>query len=274
MILANALKEARDLLSQAGINDFNTDAEILLEYVTGYDHTTLILKRSEDIAEEAYLSYQELVRRRAEHIPVQYLTGNQEFMGLSFTVDKNVLIPRQDTEILVMEACKYTEGKNVLDMCTGSGCIIISVIKLGKAIGGTGVDISSAALEIAKKNAQDNNVQVVFIQSDMFNKVCGRYDVIVSNPPYVTEEELNTLEPEVKLHEPRLALYGAENGLAFYRILAEKGKNHLEKNGRLIVEIGCNQAAEVSEIFAANGYKDIKVIKDLAGLDRVVSAMI
>lgn len=273
MILFDALKEARELLIKAGVCEYEPDADILLEYVTGYDHTALILERSTEISEDMYLRYMELVKKRVEHMPVQYLTGKQQFMGLDFKVTPAVLIPRQDTECLVLEAIKYSEGKKVLDMCTGSGCIIISIMKCGKAISGTAVDVSGQALEIAAENAEMNDVNVEFIQSDMFEKVKGNYDLIVSNPPYVTEQEMEELAPEVRFHEPENALYGPDEGLAFYRILAGDGRKFLHRGGHIIMEIGCNQAAAVCGILKESGYNDINVVKDLAGHDRVVLAV-
>lgn len=221
-----------------------------------------------------YEKYMELIDKRATHVPLQYITGHQEFMGLDFMVSPAVLIPRQDTEILVEEVEKVCAGKSVLDMCTGSGCIIISLKKRGQIKSAAAADISEEALAVAKINAAKNEADISFIHSNMFTHIEEKYDIIVSNPPYIETEVIKGLMPEVRDFEPLGALDGDEDGLKFYRILAKESKNHLTQNGMLFLEIGCEQAKDVSELLAENGFENIRVVKDYAGLDRVVTAQL
>ncbi len=194
-------------------------------------------------------------------------------MGLSFRVNESVLIPRQDTERLVEEVLKVCKDKDILELCTGSGCIIVSLAKLGDIKKAVAVDISSDAIKVAEENANANEALITYIQSDMFSNVSGTYDVIVSNPPYIESEVVEGLMPEVKDHEPRIALDGDADGLKFYRILAKESGRFLNKNGKIYLQIGYNQAASVSELLSQNGFAQINVVKDYAGLDRVVSAV-
>jgi release factor glutamine methyltransferase len=229
---------------------------------------------TESILEQQYMQYQQLLSRRIEHEPLQYITGEQEFMGLTFDVDNNVLIPRQDTEILVELVMSQCKTKKVLDVCTGSGCIAISLAKLGEPKSISALDISSGALKVAKKNAVRNEVEIEFIESNMFEKVTEVFDIIVSNPPYIKQKEIDTLMPEVKQYEPALALDGNVDGLEFYRILTSEAKKYLTPEGKVFFEIGFDQAEDVARLLSENGYYNIKVTKDYAKLDRVVSASI
>ena len=258
-------------LSEAGIDDAKLDAWYLLEYSLPTDRVSFLMNGSKSVTEEKKQQYEVLIEKRASHTPLQHLTGVQDFMGLPFKVNEHVLIPRQDTEVLVEEVLKESKGKKVLDMCTGSGCIIISLAKLGKIESATAVDISAKALEVAKINAEALEAEVTFVESNLFDKVEGRYDIIVSNPPYIESEEVDKLAPEVKDHEPRLALDGTEDGLYFYQKIIEEADAFLTENGAIFFEIGYNQGEAVSELLRAKGYQDIKVIKDLPGLDRVVT---
>nr|WP_308545417.1 peptide chain release factor N(5)-glutamine methyltransferase [uncultured Lachnoclostridium sp.] len=269
----NALREASNLLQAESISDAELDAWYLLEHVTGLRRVDYMIRAREDMPVDLYENYQQLLKKRALHIPLQYLTGSQEFMGLSFHVNESVLIPRQDTERLVEEVLKVSKDKDILELCTGSGCIIISLAKLGEVKNAVAVDISEEAIKIAKENAVANDVSVTYLQSDMFTNVFGTYDVIVSNPPYIESEVIDGLMPEVKDHEPRIALDGDTDGLKFYRVLAKESGRLLNKNGRIYLEIGCNQAAAVRELLIQNGFTQINVVKDYAGLDRVVSAV-
>lgn len=269
----NALREASNLLQAESISDAELDAWYLLEHVTGLRRVDYMIRAREDMPVDLYENYQQLLKKRALHIPLQYLTGSQEFMGLSFHVNESVLIPRQDTERLVEEVLKVSKDKDILELCTGSGCIIISLAKLGELKNAVAVDISEEAIKIAKENAVANDVSVTYLQSDMFTNVFGTYDVIVSNPPYIESEVIDGLMPEVKDHEPRIALDGDTDGLKFYRVLAKESGRFLNKNGRIYLEIGCNQAAAVRELLIQNGFTQINVVKDYAGLDRVVSAV-
>lgn len=267
-LLASAGKQ----LEQAGVTEYELDAWYLLQHVTGVSRTAYLCDRNIPVTEQQEKQYMELVLRRAERIPLQQLTGEQEFMGLSFCVNEHVLIPRQDTETLVEEAgrlLKRMEHAKVLDMCTGSGCILISLVKLYGVEQAVGVDISREALKVAVHNAERNSAEAIFQKSDLFSRVSGSYDMIVSNPPYIRTAVIDTLEPEVRDHEPVLALDGREDGLYFYRRITEQAGDFLQAGGYLIFEIGHDQGKEVSEILCRNGYTQVRVIKDLAGNDRV-----
>lgn len=194
------------------------------------------------------IRYRDLVTKRGERIPLQHLTGEQEFMGLDFHVNEHVLIPRQDTECLVERVLPYVDGKRVLDVCTGSGCIAIAIAKLGKPFIVHGVDISEEALAVARQNATELNASVELFAGDLMTRMDGQYDVIVSNPPYISPSVIEGLMPEVRLHEPMLALDGGQDGLEFYRRIAGQAVTRLAPNGRLFLEIGCEQAAAVAEI--------------------------
>lgn len=266
------LKIGENELLMSDISDANIDAWYLLEYVTGMSRAAFFLKRAENISQKEENEYREVINKRKKHIPLQHITGTQEFMGFDFWVNENVLVPRQDTECLVENVLPYAYGKKILDMCTGSGCIIISLKKLEETAECTGVDISEKALEIALKNARSNEADVSFIKSDMFKNIMEKYDIIVSNPPYIRPDVIKTLEPEVREHDPMLALDGGEDGLRFYRILAEEGKKHLARPGRIFMEIGYDQGKAVKEIFENEGFKEVVVKKDLCENDRVVIA--
>ncbi|MBQ7469280.1 MAG: peptide chain release factor N(5)-glutamine methyltransferase [Pseudobutyrivibrio sp.] len=272
MTLKQALDEGILLLESKNIGDAKIDAWYLLSFITGITRADYFLRQNDAIDEESYARYQEALSRRGSHIPLQHITGEQDFMGLTFRVNEHVLIPRQDTETLVEQALKVIPEKSRnLDLCTGSGCVIISLVVLGKELTGVGVDISDEALAVAKDNgARLAGDRVEFIHSDLFDSVAGKYNCIVSNPPYIPSQVIEELEPEVKDHEPRLALDGTEDGLLFYRKITEKSPDYLNEGGWLLVEIGYDQGESVSQLFIDNGFKEVEVIKDLAGNDRVV----
>ena len=264
------LIDAAERLKEAEIADADIDAWYLLELVTGMSRASYFLEKYNRPSDEEIRKYEELLEKRISHIPLQHITGRQEFMGLDFMVSEDVLCPRQDTETLVESVLEYTSGRKVLDVCTGSGCIAVALMKLGNASCCDAVDLSEAALDIAKQNAEFNDVSINFIKSDMFEKIDGKYDIIVSNPPYIRPDVIETLMPEVREHEPLMALDGGSDGLDFYRIIAAQSKEHLEENGILAVEIGYDQWEDVSELFRQNGFRDIVRIKDLSQNDRVV----
>lgn len=318
MNLQEALKHGEEYLAACGIDDAAVDAWLLLEYVTGITRTRFLLERNQEMQEADRLRYRELLEKRGTHIPLQHLTGVQEFMGLEFQVNEHVLIPRQDTEILVEEAMKHLRpGMRVLDLCTGSGCIGISLAKLwpggawkgetaGKplAIAVDCADISLEALKVAQGNADKLEAAVQLIHSDLFEPLhkdgcCAAetavaenmkpaqealkmkcsfagaidvYDMIVSNPPYIQTSVIEGLAEEVRLHEPFGALDGKEDGLYFYRKIIGESRAHLCRDGWLLFEIGYDQGEAVSQLMKENGFADPQVIKDLAGLDRVVYA--
>lgn len=258
-------------LQNVGIDEAALDARLLLEYVCDTDRNTLLVHGERPVSEEEQSRYEEYIEKRERHVPLQYITGEQEFMGLSFQVNENVLIPRQDTEILTEEALReLSDGMDVLDMCTGSGCILLSLLKYTNDCHGVGVDISEKALEVAEENNRRLGKDAVFLQSNLFEKVEGKFDVIVSNPPYIRSDVIPTLMEEVKTYEPMSALDGREDGLYFYREIVKQAGEHLNRGGKLFFEIGCEQAEDVSKLLTDAGYKEVQVVKDLAGLDRVV----
>lgn len=259
-------------LASCGIADAKADAWLLLEYVTGMNRAAYFLNRQEVVSESKAESYQQFIRRRSQHIPLQHITGEQDFMGMTFIVSDAVLIPRQDTETLVELALPYVAGKRILDMCTGSGCIAVSLQRLGNPILCHAVDVSEAALAIARKNIENLHADVQLWQSDLFEQVSERYDIIVSNPPYIPPDVISALMPEVREHEPRIALDGGSDGLDFYRRLAAEARKHLKQNGRLYLEIGYDQGAAVIDLLQKQGYQEIQLHQDLAGKDRVISA--
>ena len=274
LTLKEALAKAVDKLQQMEVPDADIDAWYLLSYVTGLDRAAFFLHGEEPMAEPDMIRYCDLVTKRGERIPLQHLTGEQEFMGLDFHVNEHVLIPRQDTESLVERVLPYVDGKRVLDVCTGSGCIAIAIAKLGKPFIVHGVDISEEALAVARQNATELNASVELFAGDLMTRMDGQYDVIVSNPPYIPPSVIEGLMPEVRLHEPMLALDGGQDGLEFYRRIAGQAVTRLAPNGRLFLVIGCEQAAAVAEILQKQGYREVQVFQDLAGKDRIVQCIV
>ena len=274
LTLKEALAKAVDKLRQMEVPDADIDAWYLLSYVTGLDRAAFFLHGEEPMAEPDMIRYCDLVTKRGERIPLQHLTGEQEFMGLDFHVNEHVLIPRQDTECLVERVLPYVDGKRVLEVCTGSGCIAIAIAKLGKPFIVHGVDISEEALAVARQNATELNASVELFAGDLMTRMDGQYDVIVSNPPYIPPSVIEGLMPEVRLHEPMLALDGGQDGLEFYRRIAGQAVTRLAPNGRLFLEIGCEQAAAVAEILQKQGYREVQVFQDLAGKDRIVQCIV
>lgn len=325
MIYSEVYRDGREKLEKAGVPEAALDARLLLEHVCGTSRSDLLAHGDAPVTEENCLTYKALINRRSQRIPLQQLTGVQYFMGLEFLVDEQVLIPRQDTEVLVEEALKNLhDGMRVLDLCTGSGCILISLLRYSNGCQGVGTDISREALTTAKKNAcrllggedysdgesfshrkgylagdelsdrenllageclsdreyllvregfsdgDTRNASFKFIESDLFEKVEGTFDMIVSNPPYIPSSVVDTLMSEVRDHEPRLALDGSEDGLLFYRRITQECGKYLTRGGMLFFEIGYDQAEAVSALMEKAGFIEIQVIKDYAGMDRVV----
>lgn len=306
MTLKTGYTEAKKRLEESGIEEASLDAWLLLEHVTGISRASYYADPDREMSPDEWRRYSELVGRRAERVPLQHITGTQEFMGLVFEVNEHVLIPRQDTEILVEQALAFIgSGKvpaaensrtRILDMCTGSGCILLSVMHWAESyrqkalrragdtarggekqdiiIEGTGADISPKALAVAEKNARRLGISAGFVESDLFGTVRGKYGMIVSNPPYIRTDEIKDLQEEVKLHDPVIALDGREDGLYYYRRIVRESRSYLEEGGALLFEIGCDQAEAVSGLMSGAGFSEITVKKDLAGLDRVVSGVL
>lgn len=270
-------------LMDAGIAESMLDARLLLEHVCHTNRNDLLVHGERDVPEKDQNIYSEYIEKRKRHVPLQYITGEQEFMGLVFEVNGHVLIPRQDTEVLVEEALRFLhDGMDILDMCTGSGCILLSLLHYSNGCSGVGADISQEALELAEKNAgrlagkrenaadSPDHSWIRWIKSDLFEKIEGTYDMIVSNPPYIPTGVISSLMEEVRDYEPLEALDGKEDGLFFYRKIAAEAYRFLRNGGYLFFEIGCDQAEKIRHIMEGNGYRDIEVVKDFAGLDRVV----
>lgn len=264
------LRWGTDALASCGISEAETDAWLLFSRVTGFSRAEYYLHSREDALLEWQEAYLEKIEMRMGRTPVQQITGEQEFMGLPFSVNENVLIPRQDTEILVEAVLAMVEGRRVLDLCTGSGCIIISLAVLGKPRCCLGTDISRAALQVAEHNNRQLKGGVSFVESDLFDQVRGTYDLIVSNPPYIPPAVISGLEEEVREHEPRIALDGGEDGLDFYRRIVAEAGNFLSPGGILAFEIGHDQGREVERLMREAGYASLCCKKDYAGHDRVM----
>lgn len=281
-------------LTEAEVQDADIDARLLLEYICKTNRNYMYAHGDESVTEEIKENYVSLIQERGRRVPLQHITGTQDFMGMEFYVNQDVLIPRQETEVLVEEVLRETEdGMSVLDICTGSGCIILSIARYKNGIKGVATDISDKALEVARKNAIELgcNQEVCFVKSNLFDNsreirsalqyLGGQneslekgFDVLVSNPPYIPTRVIESLAPEVKDHEPRIALDGAADGLYFYQMIADKGRNFLNPGGRIYFEIGLDLSGDVTRILTKNGFKDIQVIKDFSGIDRVVCARI
>lgn len=277
-----AYRLGTERLEKAGVPDSGIDAWYLLEYVTGIGRAAYYADPGREMDVTQWDDYERFIDIRCRRVPLQHITGEQEFMGLRFHVNKNVLIPRQDTEILaetaldILEKADKAHGSRekkvrLLDMCTGSGCILLSVLHyFGDRAEGNGSDISPKALETARENADSLGINAEFIESDLFENITEKYFMILSNPPYIRSSEIPKLQEEVRLYDPIEALDGKEDGLYFYRRIAAESPRHLETGGYLLVEIGCDQAKAVAGLMKEQGFKDICVKKDLAGLDRVV----
>ena len=248
-------EKGKSALATAGIDEAELDARLLLEFVCGTDRNTLLVHGDRDVTPQEEADYIMLLHKRESRYPLQQLTGVQNFMGLDFCVNEHVLIPRQDTEILVEEVLQNLhDGMHILDMCTGSGCILISLLHYSNNCTGVGADISAEALEVAKQNAarllegeirsipdMDGVHEIELIKSDLFENISGQFDIIVSNPPYIQTSVIDTLMPEVRDHEPRLALDGSEDGLLFYRKIVQESVIYLKQGGMLFFEIGYDQ---------------------------------
>ncbi len=274
MTIKEALKKSVELLEKNNIEESILKAKIVLANLLEKPKEYLFINENEELDKKIEQDFFEKVNKLCNNIPLQYLTHIQQFYGLEFYVDDNVLIPRADTEILVEEVIKSIKDTKsdikILDMCTGSGIIAIILAKYCKNVDITAVDKSNGALNVAIKNAKKHGVyeKIEFINSDMFENLKDRYNIIVSNPPYIESDVINTLTKDVQ-NEPKMALDGGKDGLDFYRNIFNNTDKFLEKAGQIFLEIGYNQRESVSKIFEEK-FKNIKCIKDLSGLDRVI----
>lgn len=251
------------------------DARLLLEYVCETRIDTLLLEPDRTVCAENVSRYRDLVTRRCAREPLAYIVGSTDFMGLLFEVSPDVLIPEQDTENLVEEILREArDGERILDLCTGSGCILLSLLHYSNTSTGIGTDLSSKALELAGRNADRLGLseRVKWRQGDLFEAVDAeeKFDLIVSNPPYIASGVIPELAAEVRCHEPRLALDGGPDGLAFYRRIIPGAVSRLVIGGALCLEIGFDQGESVSDMMREAGYYDVTVIKDYGGNDRIV----
>lgn len=276
------MKEELERLRQADIPEADSDIRLLAMDVAGCTYSTLILRMAEEVTEKQAQRLHAYVTERMTHKPCQYILGTQEFMGYEFATAEEVLIPRPETELLVEEACRIAENwkdtpdgrkRRVLDLCCGSGCIGISFSKLrhGRDLVEL-ADISDAAIALTKKNRERLQADCAVIQTDLFMQIEGKYDMIVSNPPYIRTDEIPKLMAEVRDFEPHLALDGKADGLYFYDKIIREAREYLYEDGYILFEIGQDQLDAVRGLLVENGYTDIKGIKDYAGLDRIVMA--
>lgn len=300
MTYSELYKEGLGLLSEADIAEAALDSRLLLEFICGTDRSTLYAHPEMPVSDKDCDRYLRLVKMRAGHVPLSHLTGSRDFMGLTFAVNENVLIPRQDTEILVEEAMRFTDdGMRVLDVCTGSGCIILSLKNYKNNLEAVGIDISEEALKVARENARlladrssrgdkdrgsELEGSIEFYQGDLYEALLEnkgdkqadgakgsttKFDIIVSNPPYIRDDVIPTLMPEVRDFDPYIALSGGRDGLDFYRRIIGGAPDYLTTEGRIFLEIGHDQAEAVSKLLTDAGFKDIRIVKDYSGLDRV-----
>lgn len=266
------LKKGTEKLVKAGVPDAGSDAWMLMEFAFEIEKGYYFLHEDDKIEKEQQERYEKLIAEREKRIPLQQITQTAWFMGYPFYVNENVLTPRFDTEILVEQVGKLLKpGMRILDLCTGSGCILLSLLSEYRELNleGVGADISAAALDVAKENQKRLKVKASMVESNLFSQVEGEFDLIVSNPPYIATGELQKLMPEVRDHEPQLALDGKEDGLYFYREIIKQASGYLRSGGWLCFEIGYDQGEALEQLMKYAGYKNVKIGKDLAGLDRI-----
>ncbi len=278
------LTEGRQTLCEAGVPDAKNDAWLLLQHVTGVTRAHYYAFQEEIPERRKAEEYRKKILLRAERIPLQHITGTAWFMGEEYEVNPHVLIPRQDTEILAEEALEFlkdAKSPEILDLCTGSGCILISLLLGIPSAQGTGTDISEEALMTARRNAKARGAagRSRFFSGDLFEALPedrrrSGFDVVVSNPPYIPTEEIDSLMDEVRLHDPRIALDGGEDGLQFYKRITQEAPGWLKRGGALLLETGKGQGAAVSDMMRRQGFVNVRIINDLSGIDRVVMGIL
>ena len=273
MKLEELIKKSTIKLQKNNIDDYSIKLKIIIEYFFNIPINKIIVYMNKEVSSKENVEFEKILQKVINGIPVQYITNKQEFMGLKFYVDKNVLIPQPDTEILVERVIEYCNNINysskILDLCTGSGAIAISLAKYIKNANIYATDISENAIEIANKNAKINKVGINFIKSDMFENIKEKdFDIIVSNPPYIKTSVISTLSNEVK-NEPYIALDGGKDGLKFYNIICEKAEKYMNRNGIIFLEIGYDQKENIMNIFKKK-YREVYCLKDLNNNDRVI----
>ena len=269
------LNHGSKILKLNDIKSFNLDSEILLSLTLNIDRSQLLLNLDKRLENKEKKNFYNLIERRSNNEPIAYISGYKDFWKSKFKVDKNVLIPRPDTETLIEQVLKELDidsSKKILDIGTGSGCIIISILKERKKCSGVGIDISKKAVKLAKYNAKIQHIdnRVKFLNSDIDNFCRGKYDIIISNPPYIKRFEFNGLERDIKHHEPRVALDGGIDGYNKIRLIIEKSSDLIKKKGKLFLELGINQTRETLKILNLNGFYKNRIVKDLANKNRCI----
>jgi len=269
------LNEGSKILKLNDIKSYNLDSEILLSSALKLDRSQLLLNLEKRIKNKEKNFFFNFIQRRSKNEPIAYITGYKEFWKCKFKVDKNVLIPRPDTETIIEQALKelkINSSKKILDIGTGSGCIIISILNERKRCFGVGIDISKNAVKLAKYNAKIQHIdnRIKFLNSDIDNFYGDKYDLIISNPPYIKRHKINGLERDVKNHEPKVALDGGIDGYNKIRLIIEKSSTLIKKRGKLFLELGINQTRETLKILNLNGFYKTKVVKDLASKNRCI----
>ena len=269
------INEGSKILKLNNIKSYNLDSEILLSSALKLDRSQLILNLDREVDKIEKKNYFNFIERRKKNEPIAYITGYKEFWKNKFKVDKNVLIPRPDTEVIVEQVLDYLKintSKKILDIGTGSGCILLSILKERKKCAGVGVDISKNAIKLAKYNAKIQHIKnrVKFFNSDIDNFYLGKYDFILSNPPYIKLNEISDLDKDVRNHEPKLALNGGIDGYSKIKLVIKKSSELIKKRGKLFLEVGFNQTLKTLEILNKNGFNNIKVVKDLAKKNRCI----
>ena len=269
------LNQGSKILKLNKIKSHSLDSEILLSSLLNVDRSQLIINHNKIVKNNEKKNFFFLINRRKKNEPISYITGYKEFWNNNFKVDKNVLIPRPDTETIVEQVLSYLwpqSTKKILDIGTGSGCIIISILKERKKCKGVGIDISKNAIKLAKYNAKIQHIKnrINFFHSDIDNFLTDKYDLIISNPPYIKQHEINGLEKDIKNYEPRVALNGGIDGYSKIRLTIKKSSALIKKNGKLFLEIGSNQVMETLKILKINGFFVNKLVKDLTNRNRCV----
>ena len=271
------LNQGSKILKLNKIKSHSLDSEILLSSLLNVDRSQLIINHNKIVKNNEKKNFFFLINRRKKNEPISYITGYKEFWNNNFKVDKNVLIPRPDTETIVEQVLSYLRPqstKKILDIGTGSGCIIISILKERKKCKGVGIDISKNAIKLAKYNAKIQHIKnrINFFHSDIDNFLTDKYDLIISNPPYIKQHEINGLEKDIKNYEPRVALNGGIDGYSKIRLTIKRSSALIKKNGKLFLEIGSNQVMETLKILRLNGFFVNKVVKDLANKNRCIKS--
>ncbi|MBL7149369.1 MAG: peptide chain release factor N(5)-glutamine methyltransferase [Candidatus Cloacimonetes bacterium] len=269
--ISEIINWATDLLTSKDIENPKLDSEYIIAHVLGMSRLELNLHQDDDITEDNLVLIQNMISRRQKNEPLQYILGETDFYGLTFKVNEHVLIPRPETELLVEKIIKENPAvEEILEIGTGSGAIAIALAANIKNVKIIAVDISNEALQVARENAVKNKVNINFCFSDVFENVIGKYDLIISNPPYISNKEYQYLSSEIREYEPLIALLADDNGLAFYKKILCSAKDYLTENGKIYFEIGCSLSESIKKVAEENGFRNIETVKDLNDFDRMM----